>query len=235
MPLSSSRIMTTTLCQLAVIIWLVLPQVASATEQFDFASAVIQSLWSAKIANEREKPGDVGETMTALITFSSEIRQAGKLLDKYASSSDQSISHPAQVLQLVYSTVADIGDEMVDLLEQTLNDPNGALSQPGTLMRRTSELRSSMDETWRMLLPLLAGVAQALVDHERLEHGKIIYLKITDEEKSMLLRQLEDAFSDEVRSLKGETHAIDASAALFWKFLDSKWRSSDDQGDLPRK
>ena len=104
-----------------------------------------------------------------------------------------------------------------------------ARSQPGTVMRRAAEIKSSMDETWRTLPVILAGVAHALVDPDRLEHGKVMYLKITDEERSALLRQLEDSFSDDIKSFEGESHAVDGSAAMLWKFLTDKWRSSDDQ------
>lgn len=203
------------------------------TESFKFASDVIWSLQTCKIADHRLKSSgsdDLVVMMKDLLVYSSGIKQASLFLDAHRESQDTMIRKSAEILSNVFSAIERNSQNLVAFIEESLNNPELAESRKGTWTRRLSEHAASNEELWRMFPVAIAGVTHALVDSKATRDGKLYRLRITRSELERLQNKLRDVFGTQITGgPKAGQFPLEASAALLYSFLSQGWTPSDSQ------
>ena len=152
---------------LAVLVPISVFQVTAQTESFKFASDVVWSLQTCKIADDRLKASSSDDPvimMKDLLVYSNGIKQANLFLDTHRESQDTMIRGSADILSNLFSAIERNNQSLVAFIEETLNNSEVAKSKEGTRSRKLSEHAAASEELWRMFPIAIAGVTHALVD-----------------------------------------------------------------------
>jgi hypothetical protein len=210
-----------------LVLLVAVPRLSAASEPFDFVSDVIESLEACKIAGERIKDSaseDPVTIMKDITVFNNGIRRANLMVARHQNSKVELIRESTAWFSSIYLSIVKNNEQLLSFLEQTLNDPKEATSKQGTWLRKLSENMATNEEGWKQLPYAIAMTTHTLVDRKRMEDGKLKFLTITKIERERLRSQLQDAFSDQVRSgAKAGQLPVDYSAALLWEFLAQEW------------
>ena len=217
---------------LLVVLPLLIPAPALASEPYDFVSAFVRTLEMCKIAQERQKIADtstIASMMQAMIVFRNVIRQVNSVIMPYRDSKNEYVQKSADSLCMIYTSVMQNSEQAVAFFERGLNDPSEYNSQRGTWLRKLSEIGARADEDWRGLATATAMTTYTLVDMERTVGGNLRFLTITQSERDQLRSQLLGSFGNQVRAgfTEGQSSLIDASAILLWGFLAQDWKPAD--------
>jgi hypothetical protein len=202
-----------------------------ASEEFDFMSDVIRSWERCLIADSRIKSRentDFVSTMKDLKVFGDEIRQANSLVQRHTRSKNDLVKESAFRLSQLYVAIVTNNDQAIDLLEDVLNNPQDAVSNQGTWLRKFSENAARNEQLWRLMLDVTVLSTYALMDEHRVEGGKLPYLRITKNERERLLLSLRNTFGEKVtEGIKGGQFPLEGSGGLVWVFLSKPWKMAD--------
>jgi hypothetical protein len=214
---------------LAAIIFLPFPCLA--TEPFDFVSAVIRSWERCLIADSRIKSSekdDFVSLMKDLQVFGDEIQQANSLVKPHTKSENELIRKSAIGFSKLYAAIVTNNEQAIDLLEDALNDPRDFVSKQGTWLRKLSENTARNEQLWRMMLDLTVLSTYALMDENRVEDGKLPFLRITKNERDRLRLALRKTFGEKVtEGIKAGQFPLEGSGGLLWVFLSKPWKVAD--------
>ena len=209
-----------------------IPNLAGATEAFDFMTDVIKSFESSEIAGSRiknrESSGLLAQ-MKDIIVFNNEIRAAAEFIKPHLTSKNEIIKESAESFFTIYSSIVQNNEHLLNILENAYNKPEDSASNKGTFIRKLSENRATNEEFWRMLPYAIPMSTYCLVDSNRTEDGKVIFLTITIEEKKALIDQLLGVFGDGIKSgfKEGGRPPLEVSGALLYSFFSKGWKPSD--------
>jgi hypothetical protein len=212
----------------------ILPNVVCATEAYNYMAAVISSLESCKIANERLKlsNSDEDETGTALmkdiIVTNSKIKEAAQFMEPYLLSKDETTKMSAKEFAATYAFIIQNNEDLLNFIEHTFNNIDDYADKQGTYTRKLSGFMATNEELWRMIPKLVALSTYALVDNERIEDGILKFLKISSGEAEYLKGMLVSTFGEEVKSeLKAGMFPLDVSATSLYIFFGKGWKFTD--------
>lgn len=207
------------------------PNVAKATESYNFIGDVIRSLQSAQIAGERTKQGnsnDLVSQMKDIIVFNNGILEAAQFIKPHLASNNKLIKESAGSFHFIYSSIVENNENLLKTLENALNSIENTVAKQGTFLRKISESMAANEELWRMLLYATTMSTYCLVDQNRTENGKLKFLTITTKEKKSLIDQLVGVFGDRIKGgPKGGQLPLEGSGALLYSFLGQGWKPSD--------
>ncbi len=216
---------------LFVIFLLCVFQASSQTEAFKFGTDVIWSLQLCKISDDRLKASSLDDPvlmMKALLVYGSGIKQANLFIEAHHENQDTAISSSAEILSNLLAAIEQNNKSLIAFIEESLNEPELALSKKGTWTRKLSEHAAESEELWRLLPVAIAGVTHALVDKESTRDNKLYRLRITKSELKQLGNKLTDAFGEKIKEgPKAGQFPLEASATMLYKFLNQGWKPSD--------
>ncbi|ODS34508.1 MAG: hypothetical protein SCARUB_00384 [Candidatus Scalindua rubra] len=214
-----------------------LPNVARATEAYNFMTAIIESLQSVKIADDRGVPNLNDNDheviiMKDIMVYNNELKKASSFIKPYTSSKSEIIKLAATTFYELYSLIILNNESVLSLYENTLNNIEDLATKRGTLSRKLSEIGASNDMLYRKIPEVTALSTHALVDKKRsLEDGKVMFLKISPDEIESLIDQLVSAFGEGIKSEpKAGILPLDFSATLLYSFFangDKGWKPAD--------
>ncbi|MBN1663425.1 MAG: hypothetical protein JW943_07485 [Deltaproteobacteria bacterium] len=208
-----------------------IPNLAGATEAYDFMTAIIKSFQSSEIAGSRIKnseSSDVVSLMKDIIVFNNEMRTAAEFTKPYLNSKNEIIKKSAESFFTIYSSIVQNNENLLNTFENAFNKPEDTASKEGTFLRKLSENMAANEELWRMLLYATTMSAYCLVDSTRTEDGKLKFLTITTEEKKALIDQLVGVFGDGIKGgPKGGQLPLEWSGALLYSFFTKGWKPLD--------
>ena len=211
-----------------------LPNVARATEAYNFMAAIIESLQSAKIARDRMNLNlneeDEAIIMKNIIINNNELKEAARFIKPYASSKSEITKLTATTFCEIYSLIILNNESMLSLFENALNNIEDLVTKQGTFLRKLSEIGASNDMLYRKIPEITALSTHALVDKKRsMEDGKVMFLKITSKEVKSLVDQLVSTFGEGIKSEpKADILPLDFSATLLYSFFYKKgWKPAD--------
>jgi hypothetical protein len=211
-----------------ILVVFLLPNVARATEAYDFMSAVINSLQSAKIAQDRmslnAKEEDEVIMMKNIIVYNKELKEAASSIKPYTSSKSEMTKLTATTLCEIYSLIILNYEKALSILENVLNHIDDVATKQGTFLRELSEISATNDVLLRKIPEVTALSLHALVDEKRsLEDGKVMFLKISSDEIESLINQLVSAFGESIKNEpKAGIPSLDMSASLLYLFFGKK-------------
>lgn len=105
-------------------------------------------------------------------------------------------------------------------------------SQRALFVSEISDWTAQSNNAWRALPDAVASVSDALIDDDRQQDRSVRYLSITSAERAALSDKLRLFFGDGVtEGIQGHMNAPEASARLFWGFLNEpgRVRTRDDR------
>ena len=200
-----------------------IPNLAGATEVFDFMTAVVNSYQSAEIAGSRAKNNDSRELVTQMkdiIVFNNELSTGAQFMKPFLTSKNQLIKESPESFFTIYSSIIQSNRNLLGDLETILNNPEAAASREGTVLRKFSEHMAANEELWRMLLYATTLSTYTLIDQNRVENGKFKFLTITAKERESLKNQLIEVFGAGIKSgPKGGQLPLKALPRYFTHFL----------------
>ncbi len=210
------------------------PNVARATEGYDFMSAIINSIESCKIAKERLMLSNYEEDLTGstlmkdIIVTNNKIKEASRFIEPYILSKNEATKSAAEQFAAIYTLIIQNNEELLDFTEHTYNNIEDLVAKQGTYSRKLSELMATSEELWRLLPTATVSSAYALVDNDRTEDGKLKFLNINSEEAGSLIDQLVNTFGEVIKSEPKEgILPIDFSATGLYIFLGKGWKYAD--------
>lgn len=115
-----------------------LPNVARATETYNFMVAVINSIESCKIANERLKLSNSEEDLTGsaimkdIIVTNNKIKEASQFIEPYLLSKKETTKEAAKQFTAIYSLMVQNNEDLLDFTEHTYNNIEDLLAKQGT-------------------------------------------------------------------------------------------------------
>jgi hypothetical protein len=208
-----------------------LPVTCPASEAFDFISDVVRSWERCLIADSRIKSSEKNDfvsMMKDLQVFGYEIQQANSLVQRHTRSKNDLIKESAFRFSQLYAAIVTNNDQAIDLLEDVLNDPRDAVSNQGTSLRKFSDNAARNEQLWRMMLDVTVLSTYALMDENRVEGGKLPYLRITKNERDQLRVALRKTFGEKVtEGIKAGQFPLEGSGGLLWVFLSKPWKMAD--------
>ena len=213
-----------------------LPNVARATEAYNFMAAIIESLQSTTIAHDRmslnANEEDEVIIMKNVIVYNDELKEAARFIKPYTSSKSEITKLAATTLCDIYSLIILNNESILSLYEKVLNNIDDLATKQDTLVRKLSEIGALNDMLYRKIPESTALSTHALVDKKRsMEDGKIMFLKISSKEVESLVDQLVSAFGEEIKThFKEDRHAFEVSAATLYFFFtnsDKGWKPAD--------
>ncbi len=211
-----------------------LPNVARATEAYNFMAAIIESLQSAKIARDRMNLNlneeDEAIIMKNIIINNNELKEAARFIKPYTSSKSEITKLAATTFGEIYSLIILNNESMLSLFENALNNIEDLVTKQGTFLRKLSEIGASNNVLYRKIPEITALSTHALVDKKRsMEDGKVGFLKISSKEVESLIDQLVSIFGEGIKSEPKEgILPVDFSPTLLYSFLDEKgWKPAD--------
>ena len=200
------------------------PNIAKATEAYDFVSTIIDSFEITNIARHRFLNNDFEKLdstaqMTAVTVFKKELEKAAQRIEPFTKSKDKNTSLFARAYSLTYTRLIKNQDAVLDLYEKILNNPG---TEPGTVSRQIAEIMGEVDTLWREFFETTTLFTNMLVTSKG-DSGKLTHLIITSQEKKLIMDNLVRSFGDDVKVFpKAGIHSIDGSAASLYYFLDKK-------------
>ena len=216
---------------IAVAAIIFLPVTCPASEAFDFMSDVIRSWERCLIADSRIKSSEKNDfvsMMKDLQVFGDEIQRANSLVKPHTESKNELISKSAIGFSKLYAAIVTNNEQTIDLLEDVLNDPRDFVSKQGTWLRKFSENTARNEQLWRMMLDLTVLSTYALMDENRVEDGKLPFLRITRNERDRLRLVLRKTFGEKVtEGIKAGQFPLEGSGGLLWVFLSKPWKMAD--------
>lgn len=208
-----------------------MPNLARATEAYDFLSAVTNSFQSSQIAGERIKNSDSSDLvlqMKDIIVFNNEIKIAAQFIKPHISSDNDLIKESANSFYAIYLFIIRNNETLLNNFEKAFNNPEDTAAKEGTFLRKLSENMAANEELWRMLPYATTMSTYTLVDQKRTENGKLKFLTITSDEKKSLIDQLVNTFGESIKGgPKGGQLPLEGSAALLYSFFNQGWKPSD--------
>ncbi len=211
-----------------------LPNVARATEAYNFMAAVIKSLQYYKIAYDRinlnVNEEDEAIIMRNIIVYNNELKEAARFIKPYTSSKSETTKLTAAAFCEIYSLIILNNESVLSLYENVLNNIEDLDTKQGTILRKFSEIGASNGMLHRKIPEVTALSTHALVDKKRsMEDGKVMFLKISSKEVESLVGQLVSTFGEGIKSEpKAGILPLDFSANLLYSFFYKKgWKPAD--------
>ena len=219
---------------LIVIFIFSVPNLARATEPYDYFAALIESFRSIQIGNERISQIDTGDNTSffkALIIFNNQVEEAANYIKPFTASDDVIIRETAIAYQKLYRAVIENNLSFMSFAEKSLNEINETAEAQGAFLRKAAEYSSQNEELWRLILQVTPLASHALVNQTRTENGKLAFLTITDQERTKILEMLVSVFGEKVtKKLSGGQLPIPTAGALLYGFLSNKkWKTADSE------
>jgi len=200
------------------------PNIARATEAYDFISAIIDSFQITDIARHRirnidfEKADPISQ-MTALTVYKKELEKAAQSIKPFTLSKDSNINLFARTYSLIYENLIMNQKALLDLYEKILNNPG---TKEGTFSRQLAEIMGEIDTLWREFPETTAMFTNMLVTSKG-DSGRVTHLIITSQEKKLIMNDLISTFGDDIKAgPKAGQDSLDGAAALLYYFLDKK-------------
>jgi hypothetical protein len=216
---------------LILLITLFNPVSILASESADFAIAFVNGINTSQRAVDHLKTVPSDDDMMSLMkdnyVFINRLEEAKGYVVPFKKSSNKKIATTANSLCDFYDAFIENTRGKLDFLEEIMNNP--ANTRQGTLVRKMAEHQAKTDAVYRILPVITAGVANTLVDANRLEDGKIMFLTLTREERTSIKELLIRQFGERTLTSKENKFPLEVSASLFWKFLSDPWKSADDK------
>lgn len=206
---------------------------AQASDAYRFADAIVDmsvSLIEAReTLNAAQQEGAAAPTsieteLQILLGYEKMItrtREACTIPARFGSSRDNEISESATTIQALCEQLAAAFTESRDITIAV----SQARSEDDVrrLVPRAAKNGGLVDEIWRTFPKTMALVSHIVHDGERTDDdGKVSFLKISAEEKALLLRRL-DAMNLEPDK-EGNRLAVEAGLSIFRDFLRQPWK-----------
>ncbi len=211
-----------------------LPNVARATEAYNFMAAIIESLQYYKIAHDRinlnVNEEDEAMIMRSIIVYNKELKEAARFIKPYTSSKSEFTKLASTTFCEIYSLIILNNESMLSLFENALNNIEDLVTKQGTFLRKLSEIGASNIMLYRKIPEITALSTHALVDKKRsMEDGKVMFLKISLKEVESLVDQLVSIFGEGIKSEPKEgILPVDFPPTLLYSFLEEKgWKPAD--------
>ena len=148
----------------------------------------------------------------------------GIVLDEEAYPEGSNARFLIEQLQTFRAAKLDQADEQFALLRKLAE-----ATSPADLTSLPAEIAihaGKVDELWRQLPLFAVLLGHVLTDDTRLIDGRLAYLRLTSQQRETLKQRLRKAFPD-VAVTKGG-FALEVSASLLYRFLDSGFRAADE-------
>jgi hypothetical protein len=109
-----------------------IPNLAGATEAYDFMTAIIKSFQSSEIAGSRIKnsvSSDLVSQMKDIIVFNNEMRTAAGFTKPYLKSKNEIIRKSAESFLAIYSSIVQNNENLLNTFENAFNKPEALLQK----------------------------------------------------------------------------------------------------------
>jgi hypothetical protein len=215
------------------IIWtlfLINPNLGIASDEFNFAKAVIRSFQCNLIGKEKTMVNKTNKKENYFNNFFHELNARRVMitwhekaileLKPYYNSTNETIKTTAEAIIMGNNVIIDVLNNDIKLLENILNKkPTELESEMGTFLNKFSESTDLADKGWEIIMMGAIGVCHTL----RYKQGT---LSITAIERKDLLNELRRIG---VKSgVKAGQKRIDAAPSIIWGFLNEKgWKTID--------
>lgn len=209
-----------------------------ASEAYEYARDAIDALNEVKEAAGISSQPDpklgaeekLAAVMKTCVTQAQDFSSASIRIETYSKSSDSDIRKSATTFASALRLLQAMSEKDATVIEAFLNNPKDVIDAPGTFKRAIFEMEERNKSTWDTYIKVSgASIAFGLTDSNRLIDNHLAYLKITQIERQQLETQLIDNFGILIKkSVNKDTQMNTISAVLLWKFLNGKWKSSDD-------
>lgn len=216
-------------------------------DPFQFGKALIQSFSYAQagLDNEAEAPGrsefasakNVGEIsvrvsdrLYAMKLANNDYGCAAKVLAEYVVSEDKFISGTAEAAVTSYISIIVANEAGMKHLTELL-DSAGSES-PGATAETAAELRLQYDKSWKLLVHSVGPMStySFMKFSEDKSVGWDGRLRITSEQRKVLIENLEQTFGSSVKGgIKAGQDSLLGTAALFHQWLSNKKHKSLDE------
>jgi len=206
-------------------------------EIYNFSLSYIQSLGRLKLnAEKMDKitpevyPNEFEfctELMHEIKLQISELNFAQELNKPYLNSRDTLIKAITEMTISNYEDLKLLRRTSLKLLEEFYNSENQAV---GTIMSRISDITSLEEEKMKALMYSSILLTHAIVSYEPDKYGRLSYLKITKQQRQLLIDELISIWGNEVK--KGMTVGqsyLDACGGAIYEFLAGEHKSADDR------
>jgi hypothetical protein len=208
--------------------------------KFQFVSDYIRSLKHLKMIEEETSAFNSqyrnniqyrNATMTFLRRANSDLLTAKGMMSKYEKSENQIIKKATESILLIYDNLSNIQLETLKMFEE-LDNPE-IIDSPEkfnieSFMGRLSELQLKHDEFLKAFNDTSIMVTYVLVSWEPDENGHLSYLAISQRQRESLIKQIDEAFGDEKRSVTKEgQNSLNLCGAILRKVLVGGHKSSD--------
>ena len=222
---------------IATLFMLFMSTFAQASDAYDFASRsitvfdVVRAGTSPKqtVKKSSDPIAGIQGLMRQSLTQNAAFREAQSGIATFLKSPNQEIRGSASMISESLKVLEILGNQTTAICEKFLNNPAESAQAPGTAMRQLFETEERSKAAWRAYIAASTTVAIALTASDRQVDGKLHYLNITRKEREKLKGQLIYSFGSSIRqgSRASDQNNI-LPAALFWEFLNDKWKSSDE-------
>jgi hypothetical protein len=209
---------------------LINPNRGIASDEFNFAKAVIRSFQCNLIAREKTMANDNQKTDNYFTRFFSTMNvkrmaiswheKAILEIQPYYDNKSDSINTTTKAISTGNNIIINVLKEDILLIEQMLNKkPEELQSEMGSFLNKLSEHNELANKGWELLMMGAIGVCHSLV----YKQGT---LAVTAIERKELLKELR---SIGIRSgAKAGQKPIDAAPSIIWGFLNEKgWKTID--------
>jgi hypothetical protein len=162
------------------------------------------------------------------IYFSHALISARNLFSEFQTN-DKNSQAAISELEISYLELQVMYDATSKQLEDILNDPNKILIDNGTRMKQIYELELRSKDAWESYVKIdSSAIPIALIDFDRTVNGKLSYLKITSNERSMLEKRLIKFLGKDIKNKNPSM--IKLPAVVLYDFLSNeKWISADNK------
>jgi hypothetical protein len=197
-----------------------------AIDTFSLASEGRKTIAETADQSTGEPLAQILEAMTATRIAIGKLEQARRLLMPISDgATDGTVREAAIALSGVYEVLIQELNRSLELDQKLAGAQNR--SDLVRLLDEASQNMATMIETWKLLLTSAVLMTHVLVDNERLDDGRLSYLRISTRQKGDLLQKLEILFGAGVRQLEAGQYPPDAAASLLWSFLNQEWKTAD--------
>ena len=197
------------------------------------ANAVLDSLRDGDLAREILQAEPTGTSaLNQSVSLMTNLRiaqrrfedaRAGLLPHRRSNREKERIT--AEYYALGFEALADVCVRSVALQEKALLIQSK--EEAARMVSERSALGAELHEAWRVLFKGVVLLTHALVDDERVTHGKLQHLRITSAERAALITRILREYPRAEQQKGGETAEVSASVLL--GFLRGEHKSADDR------
>lgn len=228
-----------------VLIVLFVPRPSMGNEgihKFQFVSDYIRSLRRLKMIEEetsafnsqyKNKIQYGNATITFLRRANRELLAARDMMSKYKKSENQIIRNATESISLIYDNLSNIQLETLKMFEELDNpemmDSPEKFDMEG-FMVKLSELQNKHDKFLKAFNDTSIMATYVLVSWEPDEKGQLSYLAISKRQRESLIKQIDEAFGDEIRSVTTEGQdPLNLCGVILRKFLTGGHKCADER------